>query len=337
MKTPSPPRPPDPQQTAAAQTGTNVSTAVANAVLQNPNQVTPDGTFTQTQTGSYSWTDPSTGRVYDIPTFTQTQELSEAQQAIKGQTDAAELNLAGIANEQSNFLKDYLNKPFEGSNEAVEGRLFELGRKRLDPVLAEREESIRTRLANQGIKAGSTAYDREMRNNLQADNDAYNQLLLSGRSQAFQEAQALRNQPINEIGALLGTGQVNQPQFMNPNIGKIPTTDYAGIVSDNYNQRLQAWQQQQSSRNSMLGGLLGFGGSIIGAFSDKRMKKNIKKVGKLKGHNLYEYDYKDKTGIPGHHIGVMAQEVEKTRPDAVVKNGDGMRMVKYGQLFGAGS
>jgi hypothetical protein len=341
VKTPKYPAPPGPKETASAQTGTNVSTAVANAWLQNPNQVTPDGTFTQTQTGTRSWVDPSTGATYNIPVFTQTQALSEAQQAIKDQSDAAELNLASIANDQSGFLRGYLNKPFDGSNEATEARLMELGRKRLDPVLAERDESLRTRLANQGIKAGSQAYDREMRNNWQSDNDAYNNLILSGRQQAFSEAQAERNQPINEIGALLGTGQVSQPQFMNPNIGAMPTTDYAGLVNQNYNQRLNAWQQQQSSRNSMLGGLLGFGGSALSAglpmLSDKRAKENIKPVGTLKGHKLYEYDYKPETGIPGKHIGVMAQEVEKKRPDAVAKGQDGYRRVNYGTLFGRAS
>ncbi len=340
ISAPKAPTPPDPKETAAAQTGTNVSTAVANAWLQNPNQVTPDGTFTQTQTGTRSWRDPSTGKSYDIPVLTQTQTLSEQQQAIKDQSDAASLNLAGIANDQSEFLKGYLNTPFDGSNEATEARLMELGRKRLDPVLAEREESLRSRLANQGIKAGSTAYDREMRNNLQADNDAYNQLLLSGRQQAFQEAQAERNQPINEIGALLGTGQVSQPQFMNPNIGKIPTTDYAGLVNENYNQKLGAWQSQVNQRNSMLGGLLGFGGSILSAgipfLSDERTKTDVKKVGNLDGHNLYAYRYK---GEPkgSQHVGVMAQEVEKKRPDAVSVGSDGLRRVDYGALFGRAS
>ena len=36
MGAPKPPAPPDPKETAAAQTGTNVSTAVANAWLQKP-------------------------------------------------------------------------------------------------------------------------------------------------------------------------------------------------------------------------------------------------------------------------------------------------------------
>jgi len=76
-----PPTPPNPAQTAAAQTGTNVSTAVANSFLGNMNQITPDGMLRFDPTDTYSWTDPSTGANYNLPRFTSTQLLSPAQQA----------------------------------------------------------------------------------------------------------------------------------------------------------------------------------------------------------------------------------------------------------------
>ncbi len=48
MCSPSIPEPPDPKETAAAQTGTNVSTAIANSILGNVNQVTPYGSLNYT-------------------------------------------------------------------------------------------------------------------------------------------------------------------------------------------------------------------------------------------------------------------------------------------------
>ena len=78
MGKPSAPTPPSVQDTARAATGTNVSTAVANAYLNNVNQTTPNGSLNYNQTGSYNWTDPSTGSSYNIPTFTATQTLVAA-------------------------------------------------------------------------------------------------------------------------------------------------------------------------------------------------------------------------------------------------------------------
>src|SRR5690606_14878812 len=105
----------------------------------------------------------------------------------------------------------------------------------LDPMLAERREREATRLANQGIRLGSTAYDRAMSLVDQGENDAYNELLLRGRGQAVQERLTERNQPINEISALMSGSQVSQPQFIGSTVGGIPTTDNAGIIS-NYDQ-----------------------------------------------------------------------------------------------------
>jgi hypothetical protein len=62
--------------------------------------------------------------------------------------------------------------------------------------------------------------------------------------------------------------------------------------------------------------------------SDIRLKSNIVKVGEHpKGFGIYEYD------IDGHRErGVMAQEVEKIIPEAVMEHPDGYKMVNYGAL-----
>lgn len=335
MCAPKAPEPPDPKETSAAATGTNVATAIANTMLGNVNQVTPDGTLTYGQTGSYDWRDPFTGKKYTLPTFTATQALSDAQQAIKDQSDATSLNLAGTANEQSAFLKDYLGKPVDLNNEATEARLYDLGAKRLDPRFERERDALETRLSNQGIVKGSEAYDREMERLDQSKADAYNQLALQGRAQATQEALTERNQPINEIIGLMSGAQVNQPQFVPTGTATIPTTDNAGLINTNYSQKLAAWQQQMQSRGGILGGLFGLGSALIQK-SDRRAKKDIRKIGSAKGHPLYEYRFKGDGSDTPKEIGVMAQDVEKIRPDAVVENSDGVKMVKYGQLFGLG-
>jgi len=80
------PTPPNPIDTARAATGTNVATAVANANLQNINQVTPGGSLTYSNSGNFAWTDPTTGQAYSIPQFTATQTLTPYGQATKTST-----------------------------------------------------------------------------------------------------------------------------------------------------------------------------------------------------------------------------------------------------------
>ncbi len=317
------PQPTDPKLTSAATTGTNISTSIANAYLQNMNEYGPDGTKTFDQTGMTTVTDPYTGKTYQIPKFSVTTTLSDQQKAIKGQQDAASLNLATLGKDLSGTLGQQLTGNFSLGNEETEGRLFDLGRKRLDPMFANRDEDLRTRLANQGIKAGTAAYDREMGLLGQQENDAYNSLLLQGRGQASQELLTEDNQRINQISALLGGGQVSMPNFMTgANVGAIPTTDNASIIGNSDNAKMAAWQANQAAMGSMLGGLGG-----LFTLSDERAKTDTDKIGETDdGMGIYSYRYK---GQPQKQIGLMAQEVQKKKPQAVRKGADGLLRVNY--------
>lgn len=319
------PAPTPPRETSAATTGTNVSTAIANAFLQNMNEYGPDGTKTFDQAGMTSVTDPYTGQTYEVPRFSVTTTLSPQQQAIKEQQDAASLNLAELGNNLSGTLGEQLTGNFQLGNEAVESRLFDLGRGRLDPMFAQRDEDLRTRLANQGIKAGTAAYDREMALLGQQENDAYNQLLLSGRGQATQELLTEDNQRINQISALLGGGQVSMPNFMTgAGVGAIPTTDNGSIIGNYDNQRMNQWQQNQAATGSMIGALGG-----LFSLSDERVKTDKEKIGETDdGLGIYSYRMK---GSPKTQIGLMAQEVKRKKPGAVRKRPDGLMEVNYGK------
>ena len=323
MGRPNAPRPTDPKLTSAAATGTNVATSVANAYMQNMNEYGPDGTKTFDQTGTTSFTDPYTGQTYMIPRFSVTQTLSEQQQKIKEQNDAADLNLASLGNNLSGTLGQKLTGNFALGNEQTESRLFDLGRKRLDPMFANRDEDLRTRLANQGIKAGTAAYDREMGLLGQQQNDAYNQLLLQGRGQASQELLTEDNQRINQISALLSGGQVSMPNFMTgANVAGMPTTDNASIIANNDAARMNAWSQNQAAMGSMLGGLGG-----LFALSDPKAKEDKKRIGETdKGMPIYSFKYK---GNPKTQIGLMATDVKRRHPEAVKKAPSGLMMVDY--------
>jgi len=70
--------------------------------------------------------------------------------------------------------------------------------------------------------------------------------------------------------------------------------------------------------------------------SDRRLKQNIVKIGNHPlGFGLYLFDYKPeyrKRCGDGRHFGVMADEVEKVMPSAVVPGFDGFKAVNYGRI-----
>jgi hypothetical protein len=314
--------------TAQAQSGMNRDTAQAQQLTNMYDQVTPDYTSTWTRTGENTYID-STGKAVTIPKFMQETKLSDGQQQIYDIGQQTEKNIAAIGRDQSSRIGDLLGRPMQLGNEATEARLFDLATKRLDPQLQRDEEALRTRLANSGLRAGSAAWDAEMGQFNQRRNDAYNSLMLSGRGVANQEIAAERNQPINEITALLSNSQVSQPNFMSTPQTGVAGVDYSGLVRDKYNADMNMYNQRMAQNNAMMGGLFGLTGAAATAgikYSDERLKTDIQLVGKLKnGLNVYLYRMKDSDVF---EIGLLAQEVQSAVPDAV-QEVDGYKAVDY--------
>jgi len=314
------PEAPDPKETAAAQAAMNKETAVTQHGLNSTNQVTPWGNLTYSQNGT--WEDGT-------PRFTATTSLSPEQQELYNLSTTTQRTLGNIGVEQSDKIRQLLGTNVDLSNEAVEGRLMELGTKRLNPVLQEREGQMRQDLLNRGIREGTPAFEAEMRRFNESRNDAFNQLVLQGRGQSIQELLTARNQPINEITALLSGSQVQSPQFTNTPNTPVSGVDYAGMVQNNY-------AQEMAGHNAFLGGLAGLGGAAMGAgakmwaASDRRLKQDIKRVGTHDetGVPIYTYRYK---GGDVTMMGVMADELEAVVPEAVREVG-GYKVVNYAEL-----
>lgn len=310
------PEPPDPKETAAAQAEMNRETAVTQTGLNAQNQYTPQGSIEYEQIGH--WEDGT-------PRFAARQSYTPAEQAIFELGQQTRSNLGNIGVEQSDKIRNLLNDPVDLSNDAVEGRLMELGRKRLDPVFAERGAQLRTDLINRGFREGTPGFEAEMRRFSEQQNDAYNNLALSGRGQAVQEILAGRNQPINEITALMSGSQVSSPNFINTPQSQVSGVDYAGMVNDNY-------QAQLGSHNSMIGALAGMAGAGMQAgakmymASDRRLKDDIRPIGRAdNGLTIYAFRYK---GEDATTIGFLADEVADLHPDAVAEMG-GYKVVDY--------
>lgn len=343
MNTSSPPPAPDPGRTAAAQGAMNRSTAAAQQALNMVDQTDALGnSLTYNQSGNQQiWNEaayddkgrliPGTGQMVTVPKYQATQRLGERSQRLLDTGMQTQQNIAEIGRDQSSRIGTLLGSNLDLSSPAIENRLFDIGRQRLDPMWQQREEGLRQQLANRGIAAGTQAFDAEMRNLNQGRNDAYNSLLMQGRGQAVDEILTQRNQPINEITALMSGSQVGQPNFRSTPTSGIQSPDYQGAVAQKHQADMAAWQAQQQSQNAMLGGLFGLGGALGGAWlrSDERAKEDITPVGKLdNGLTVHAYRYKDEHGGGPVHLGLLAQEVKKVEPKAVKTIG-GLLAVDY--------
>ena len=126
------------------------------------------------------------------------------------------------------------------------------------------------------------------------------------------------------------------------------TSDFnrqATLLGMSLERKGQADQARADAKSQIIGGIgtmadagvdaaaavLGAGGpGLAAALSDRRLKENIKIVGKSKrGFKIYTFEYKDKKYGEGIYQGVMSDEVPR---ENVIVNQDGYDMVNYSNL-----
>lgn len=345
------PTPPDPAATANAQTQSNTQTAVNNSYLNNVNQNTPWGNVSYDVTG----TGPG-----GIPRWTQTTTLSPNQQTLNDMGESNSIGLAGLAGQGINTASGVLGQNwsqryFNGNgvtggaldiagalgdyNGDVESRYRELATRGLGEQFDRGEESLRSRLAAQGVNAGSDAFGSELQGFNEAKGNAYASAELNARNMALADRQQqvsellgqrgtnwnealqqyglddqadfnARSRPLNEITSLASGSQLYyQPTSPGqPNQYGIVNTDVAGIYNQGYQNQLAAYQANQASRNGLLGALANLGGAAI-AYSDRRLKRDIAHAHTDdNGQRWYRYRYEwDADNAPPRY-GVMADE-----------------------------
>lgn len=103
------------------------------------------------------------------------------------------------------------------------------------------------------------------------------------------------------------------------------------------NNQTSAYVNTSGSLLGDIGGALGGAAAAYTAFggSDRRIKENIEEVGvdQRTALPLYEFNYKPEFGDPTiRYVGVMADEVELSYPDAVAVMDNGFMAVNYGML-----
>jgi hypothetical protein len=136
---------------------------------------------------------------------------------------------------------------------------------RLNPSFQTREEDLRTRLYNQGVRPGTEAWDNEYRNFGQERNDAFSQAALQGINLDEQaRARALQEQslPMNAIQAYLNNTQVQSPQFTDyAQQAQTQGADLMGAAQGTYGAQMNAANAQNAASSNMTQGLFGLAGT----------------------------------------------------------------------------
>lgn len=333
----SPPPAPDPAATAAAQGQANKEAVRETALVNQIGTIGPGGrTY---YTGSIG--DPDRTMVTELSPSGQ--QVYDSRQDIAARLGSYGQQLAGqVGNGPAAFSLDGLpaapwERDYTRDVSSLERATYDRGANLLSPEFDRREESLRTQLANQGITIGSEAYDRELNRFGDERARAMNDLSLASVAAGRQEQSRLygmdsasrgsatnemllkRTQPMNELAALLqGSPALAAPLGGSGSNLRVEPADYQGAANMAYQGALNNYQDQQQQSQAAISNLMGAAGLGLGAymaFSDRRLKSDIREIGRLSnGIKLYSYKY-----LFGsvRHVGVMADEVRAVIPHAV--------------------
>jgi hypothetical protein len=339
MGKPSAPKAPDPAALAREQAEANRVTTFSPFGNVNFGTVGEDGSFIPSQGGQAA--------VQINPTDLQTDTLGLQQQTENDIARQLGQRVSSLPTDQIDISGlPELRTDFSDQAQELERATFDRAMGLLSPVFDQREGDLRNQLAQRGLPVGSEAADAELnlfgqnRSNaeLAAAQDAVGLgrqeqsrlfgLTQGARNQGLSETSFLRNQPFNELSAALSGSQLGQFQA---NPVQAQPVDVLGANALQQQSQLANFNAQNQFRSDALSGLFGLGAAALPAipFSDRRLKMDIRKVGKTDdGLNVYTYRYI--TGGPVQ-MGVMADEVEKVKPEAVGEI-NGFKAVNYGMI-----
>lgn len=255
-----------PDYTAAAEktAAGNLEAAKYATKANRVNQYTPYGNLTYKENGDGTWS--------------QTQTLTPQAQATLDKQMQLSDKYADTASQGFDKVQGLLANP-ELDMSQLPSRAINVGQtaqeaimSRLQPQLAQQEEALRTRLANQGITLGSDAYGKEMTSQGQRANDLQLQAALQGigldqanRASALQEQAYVQDRPLNLVNALRSGAQVQSPQFQS--YAQQATTsgpNYSGAAQQQYDADLGAVNASNAQSAGLAKGLFGVGMGLAG-------------------------------------------------------------------------
>jgi len=267
-------------------------------------------------------------------------------------------NMAGVGNQQFSSAGAALDQSLTPTSQTVGSYMSPYTMQVVDALRANQQES--NAIAQQGVvgnaaKLGALGGNRVAvaqselaRKQKLGDDQAIAQVLQEGYGTALGAAQADKTAAMQAAGQYGSLGQTQ----METGLAQAGAQLGAGTQQQDFLRSLYQAEQsfpyaQDSWLASIAGGLgpssggtttetrpdgntfasmLGLGLQAASLFSDERVKEDVRPVGKtFDGQTIYSYRYK---GEPATQVGLLAQEVQGTHPEAVSEN-RGVLMVDY--------
>ena len=354
------PKTPDYAGAAAATAEGNKAAALTAGALNRPTQITPTGSQTWSLKEGADPNNPQPGDWIATTSYSpEQQKLYEGQtSAQQGLVNTANVGVGGLAglgvgqglgNTTPSFTGDVSKTAdqFSADRQAISDALYANQTKYLGDQFARDDEKLRSQLLSRGLTEGSAAYENALRDQQRTQNDAYGTAANNATSQSAQMQKLMQdallnsastqqnlylqglsgaateqNQPLNQILALLGGGQVSQPNLQGyGQYGQYQGADLLSAANARYNSGLASAQYNNQVNSQNMQDL----GMMFAAFSDRRLKSNIRPICALpSGQVLYAYDI---FGQPS--AGVMADE---TPAEAVLTLPSGYQAVDYSKI-----
>jgi len=333
------PKTPDYKGAAEATAASDLEALKYQTQANRPDQNTPFGSSSWEQDADGNWTQNTTLN-------------EEAQRALDAElglgADRMELGQGMMGRAEAEFGQemDWSALPEVGrgseARDRAETNLYERQTSRLDPQWEQRTEQTQAKLVAQGLRPGDPAYDQAMENMGREKTDAYDRasssaiaaggqeadrqynLESSDRNRQLTEEMQKRGFSLNEINAIISGQQTSMPNMPGfESAGRVNPTDYTGAANSQYNASANNASIDNSAFNSALSGGMQLGGMAM--MSDRRLKRNISRIGSFKDYPLYLFQY-----IWGKWaVGVMADEVNQ---DAVTRLPNGYDMVDLARV-----
>lgn len=197
MKSATPPTPPDPQATAAAQTQSNQQTAGYQQALNLIDQQTPLGSLTYTNTGTDAATgapkyqstvsltptgqkqfdlQQQTGEALDNLALAGTGNVSAAMaqpQSYSNLPQATPFNLSSLPGYDAASLNSKAPTASQADYDQAQKALYSQFTSNLDPQWQQQEKDLQDSLSQKGVLQGSDAYNTAMQQFQQGKTNAY--------------------------------------------------------------------------------------------------------------------------------------------------------------------